>query len=189
MVDDGSTDDTRHIVASIVDPRLMLVTQSNMGVYAARNATLAIHRGEWLMFLDADDEVSDGFVYNRWQKVQAAQADVMFCNGWRIEPDGRSRAIHTLQPYRQQLSGHDWIRHCVIRREWSHYLWLQISRSSRIRLHQLQFYPGKSHKDLVWTIELALSNASSTSLMTKITAIASTQPPSPTGLTITMSGL
>lgn len=159
VVDDGSTDDTRHIVVSIEDPRLVLVTQSNLGVYAARNAALAIHRGDWLLFLDADDEVSDGFVYNRWQKVLAAQADVMICNGWRIEPDGRSRAIHTRQPYGQQLSGHDWIRHCVTRREWPHYLWPQIARSSYIRLHQLQFHPGKSHKDILWTIELALSNA------------------------------
>lgn len=30
VVDDGSTDDTRHIVASIEDPRLVLVTQSIM---------------------------------------------------------------------------------------------------------------------------------------------------------------
>lgn len=159
VVDDGSTDDTRHIVASIEDPRLVFVTQSNLGVYAARNAALAIHRGDWLLFLDADDEVSDGFVYNRWQKVQAAQADVMVSNGWRIEPDGRSRAIHTRQPYGQQLSGHDWIHYCVTQREWPHYLWLQIARSSYIRLHQLWFHPGKSHKDILWTIELALSNA------------------------------
>ncbi|WP_330997607.1 glycosyltransferase family 2 protein [Pantoea ananatis] len=88
VVDDGSTDDIPHIVASIEDPRLVLVTQSNLGVYAARNAALAIHRGDWLLFLDADDEVSDGFVYNRWQKVQAAQADVMVSNGWQIEPLG-----------------------------------------------------------------------------------------------------
>lgn len=44
VVDDGSTDDTRHIIASIEDPRLVLVTQSNLGVYAAQNAVLAIHR-------------------------------------------------------------------------------------------------------------------------------------------------
>ncbi|WP_353938856.1 hypothetical protein [uncultured Pantoea sp.] len=98
-------------------------------------------------------------MYNRWQKVQAAQADVMVSNGWRIEPDGRSRAIHTRQPYGQQLSGYEWIRHCVTQREWPHYLWLQIVRSSYIRLHQLQFHPGKSHKDILWTVELALSNA------------------------------
>lgn len=105
VVDDGSTDDTRRILTGIEYPRFVLLTQANLGVYAARNATLPIHRGEWLIFLDADDEVTDGFVYNRWQVIQAAQSDVMICNGWRIEPDGPGRAVHTRQAYGQKLSG------------------------------------------------------------------------------------
>lgn len=35
---------------------------------------------------------------------------------------------------------------------------MQIIRSSYVREHQLHFHPGKSHKDILWTVELALSN-------------------------------
>ena len=46
VVDDGSTDGTLHIIASIEDPRLVPPTQANLGFYAARNAALPINRGQ-----------------------------------------------------------------------------------------------------------------------------------------------
>lgn len=158
VVDDGSTDDTSNVIRQIHDDRLFLIEQDNQGVYAARNAALAIHRGEWVFFLDADDEIADGFIEKRWQAATASQADVMIFNGWRSGDEHHQRAVHRKQPYGTPLSGHEWIRHCVTHREWPHYLWLQMVRSSYIRRHSLCFQPGRSHKDILWTVHLAASN-------------------------------
>lgn len=46
IVDDGSTDGKTNVLRQIHDDRLILIVQDNQGVYAARNAALAIHRGE-----------------------------------------------------------------------------------------------------------------------------------------------
>jgi glycosyltransferase involved in cell wall biosynthesis len=54
VVDDGSPDASAEIAAS--RPGVRLVRQSNQGVAAARNAGLAVARGELLAFLDQDDE-------------------------------------------------------------------------------------------------------------------------------------
>ena len=57
VVDDGSTDDTREIVASIAerDARVTLLTQSNQYAGVARNNGMDHATGKYLYFLDADD--------------------------------------------------------------------------------------------------------------------------------------
>jgi hypothetical protein len=57
VVDDGSTDDTAQVLATVDDPRVSVVTQTNQGQTAARNAGLARATTEWVGFLDDDDEL------------------------------------------------------------------------------------------------------------------------------------
>lgn len=158
VVDDDSTDETGNVLRQIHDDRLILIEQDNQGVYAARKAALALHQGEWVVFLDADDDIADGFIEKRWQAATVSQADVVIFNGWHSSADQHRRAVHTEQPYGTPLSGYEWIRHCVTHREWPHYLWLQMIRASYIRQHSLRFQPGRSHKDILWTVHLAASN-------------------------------
>ena len=55
VVDDGSTDGTAELLERDY-PGVTTIRQSNRGVSAARNAGLAAASGDWIAFLDSDDE-------------------------------------------------------------------------------------------------------------------------------------
>ncbi len=54
IVDDGSTDNTKNVIAPFTD-KVHYIYQQNTGVAVARNKAVATAQGEWLCFLDADD--------------------------------------------------------------------------------------------------------------------------------------
>ena len=55
VVNDGSTDNTAEWVSQIDDPKIRLISQSNLGLAGARNTGIREAKGEYLAFLDADD--------------------------------------------------------------------------------------------------------------------------------------
>lgn len=59
VIDDGSTDNTKELFSNtLVDPRIRYENlSSNQGVHIARNRGIEISRGEFLVFLDSDDEL------------------------------------------------------------------------------------------------------------------------------------
>jgi len=55
VIDDGSTDSTKDVVSSF--PGVRYLHQANQGIAQSRNAGLFASRGEFLVFLDADDRL------------------------------------------------------------------------------------------------------------------------------------
>ena len=55
VVDDGSSDDTAERI-QVEFPGVILISQNQHGVSHARNRGIDVARGEWLAFLDSDDE-------------------------------------------------------------------------------------------------------------------------------------
>ncbi|WP_242693094.1 glycosyltransferase [Sabulibacter ruber] len=65
VVDDGSTDNTRQVTQSVEGVRY--IYQANQGLSAARNTGILHARGEFLVFLDADDWLLPGAISSNIQ--------------------------------------------------------------------------------------------------------------------------
>lgn len=57
IVDDGSTDNTKHIVEAVKDSRVRYLRQNNGGPSKARNLGISKANGKWIMYLDSDDQL------------------------------------------------------------------------------------------------------------------------------------
>jgi len=90
IVDDGSTDATAEICASLAerDGRGRVISQINSGVSAARNAGMAAAKGEYIAFVDADDVLEQGAYRKMRQAMESTGADCAMCGHWRTYPDG-----------------------------------------------------------------------------------------------------
>ncbi|WP_256561974.1 glycosyltransferase [Bradyrhizobium sp. CCGUVB4N] len=106
VVDDGSTDDTVAIVQAIRDPRLRLIKNDASGVSAARNLGARGARGDWLMFLDADDRLRPDAVTTLLTAATTAPRAVLVYGDYNtIDSAGRSIGRRDLLKGRQKPSG------------------------------------------------------------------------------------
>lgn len=78
IVDDGSTDNTAETVAEQF-PQCRYIEQSNQGVSAARNRGIEVATGEWLAFLDSDDEWLPGKLEAQRDLLQQ-HSDIKICH-------------------------------------------------------------------------------------------------------------
>ena len=110
VVDDGSTDATPEVVASFGD-RIRAIRQDNQGLVGATHTGIAAARGEFITFLDADDE----WPRDRTRKLVDAmdrhpQAGVVYGDMEIIDADGRRlhrsfRELTGLEPLTGRVYG------------------------------------------------------------------------------------
>lgn len=88
VVDDGSKDSTSQVVAGLLalTPKLTLLRhETNKGAQAARNTGAQVARGEWLCFLDSDDQFLPNSIEVRLREAERGGFPVIHSSGWKIE--------------------------------------------------------------------------------------------------------
>lgn len=86
LINDGSTDNSGVICDSFSaqDHRIKAIHQTNQGAAVARNTGLNLASGEWVVFVDADDYITLGYIPEKFE----SEMD-MYIQNWRFNaPDG-----------------------------------------------------------------------------------------------------
>lgn len=90
--DGGSTDETRQIVESFDDPRITLDARPDQGQADALNKALERVRGDWVLWLNADDELAPGVL--RELTPRLGDHDLIYGDFVVIDEGGRALKVY-----------------------------------------------------------------------------------------------
>lgn len=94
VVDDGSTDRSAEIVRAFDDPRVRLVSQENGGPSKARNTGTRHANGDWIIYLDADDEMLPDTL-EHFHHLSMTHPNVDMFLGEVLMNNGHDMCLHT----------------------------------------------------------------------------------------------
>lgn len=79
IIDDGSTDNSLQVIKMVTKPfcNIVVITQENKGVSAARNTGIEKACGKYIMFADGDDEILPDMIENYVCEAEKNNADVV----------------------------------------------------------------------------------------------------------------
>jgi glycosyltransferase involved in cell wall biosynthesis len=90
VVDDGSTDDTREVVAAIGDDRIQMIGhETPQGVSAARNRGVTEATGEWIAFIDDDDLWAPDKLPRQLEAARRTNKTWVYAGAVKIDAKGR----------------------------------------------------------------------------------------------------
>ncbi len=99
LIDDGSTDGAEVICDQYtrVDTRFKVFHQTNKGVSAARNKGIQEAEGDFITFLDADDDIPRNYIQTLLDTQHATNADIVVCDLVHLN-DEQEMARFTYEP-------------------------------------------------------------------------------------------
>ena len=92
VIDDGSTDNSEAIVKKIMDSRIRLISQRNMGASSARNHGIKASKNEYIGFLDADDEWKPDFLESINVLIEKYPEAGVYAAAYEIITDNNSKS-------------------------------------------------------------------------------------------------
>jgi glycosyltransferase involved in cell wall biosynthesis len=146
-IDDGSTDHSLDILKEYQerDARVRIVTENNAGPSTARNKGIVRARGEYIMFLDADDFFEPDLLSSLYELARERSLDIAICN---YDIYNEKHAIFTPSKpeiHADVLAGGrviskseepDYILQCS-----TGYIWNKLFRTEFIKTKELMFAP------------------------------------------------
>ncbi len=154
FVDDGSTDSSTDLIEDYrkKDSRIKLLRQEHQFAGVARNRGISEAKGDYLIFLDADDRFSPVFIETMVKCAQRYDADIVNCDSVGFDSELNIRlnlgmaAFKTyMLPDRQCFSAADIPDHILrFSGGWS---WDKLYRTQFVRDNDLKFLPIRVAED------------------------------------------
>ncbi len=157
LVDDGATDASGAICDGYAARHdcITVLHKENGGLSSARNAGMALARGEYICFVDSDDYIAPGSVKKLLDWTQGHQADLVFLQCDKVYPDGTLEPMAdgvTAQGIRGKTKDEvlNFLAGCP---KFPASAWAKLWRRDFLLERGLTFPEGKLSEDLVYCLE------------------------------------
>lgn len=145
VVDDGSSDHSREILRlySAKDSRIHVLSKNNEGVSIARNLALAQAKGDYVYFVDADDEVMPDGLRILVEAMENKQASFVKADFLPVDENGEQVFVNKKQVIRRKYEGkvlnsEKFFRKVLMK---EYFLWTCLFRRDIIEANHILFIP------------------------------------------------
>ncbi len=105
LIDDGSSDGIEISISNFIDKEALIFhAQPNSGVSAARNKGTSLSKGEYLVFLDSDDHVTQNWLSDFEKIIKQKNPDIIYCGINRMKENILVEYTNPLDPYKDGKS-------------------------------------------------------------------------------------
>lgn len=156
VVDDCGTDHSMEIVRNMMltHPRGNRIRvhrhDCNKGLSAARNTGMKVASGEYMFFMDSDDEISSDCIEKHYNAIEDNKAD--FTIGF-VQLEG-SKSVHIRSIDFGLLFGDD-ILQAFLSRKLLMSACNKLYRRGFLMDNHLKFIPGLLHEDILWGLDIS----------------------------------
>ena len=155
---DNSIDLCEQLISDYTGPIQFKILhhKQNRGLSAARNTGTEAATGEYIYYLDSDDEITHDCIQTLMDEAIANPSTEIVCADC-IEPyDGPRRCFHIKE--RTHLTNNNDIRFLLFCQEQSIPVmaWNKLVRTSFLRENNISFEEGLLHEDVLWIYEVVL---------------------------------
>lgn len=162
IINDESTDHTAEVLQDLSksDKRIKIINlKKNGGASVARNAGIKASHGQYLMFLDADDEIKPGLTSSLIKEISKKDVDLAL-TGFTIKTFRNNKVISSTDACTNRVPKQKddesfklYILHLLGLDGRLYQVWNKIYRANIIKNNNLQFKPGINFgEDLVFNL-------------------------------------
>lgn len=162
LVNDGSTDKSGDICDQYLkeDNRVKVFDILNSGQSVARNIGLKEAKGDYILFIDSDDYISDKAIIEKFINIlDSNNYDFIYTSYCRFE-DGNEEKITEILPINltndeiKNKEGKDILVDLLNKNSFHHAPYLKVCRKEFILNNKLFFREGYYHEDAEWTFKV-----------------------------------
>jgi len=161
LINDATPDDSMKIIENLITshPRKEQVKiihhPQNKGLAAARNSGVNAASGDYIYFLDSDDEVTSNCIEKLTTIIEKDRVDFVI---GEIKVVGNKRNAYPLLLLNEGIHlGNSFILNTFLKRKWYEMAWNKLIKRSFFFEKNCWFEEGILHEDTLWSFQVALA--------------------------------